>query len=495
MGKSSRSGETARQSVEGAADWAADSFSGPCDRALRITIGPLLLLVATPIFINVAALTALQFDSSSLQVLSHYRIFPDFSFTGARDLMHDAFPLPSPYLLKLAACFALFQLLLLVVLPGKVFHGAVAPSGFVPRFRRNGGLALLLTTIMFIWGSQIVQPPLFNAEVVYDDLLPIMTLLNVGSLVIAIALFVKGVLAPSTPDHGHGKIVRSSALGGIPFRLYWGEELYPSVLGLDLKHYLISRIGMMLWFVFTLSFAFAAMREQARSGAPHIAFLGFNLPPVTPSLAAGAGLLLLYVAKFYAFFEVPGYMSAADISVDRLGFMLAWGPMAFMPLVHNLQVLHLVRGTTVMPFSWPMAVAWLAVGISMIALNYDADTQRHRVRALGGKALVWGRLATYISADYTDAAGGKHVNLLLTCGWHGVVRHFHYIPDIVLLALYCTPAGWPWERPLAWMYFFYLTALLIDRCDRIDARCAAKYGEAWKKYRLCVKYKLIPYVF
>ncbi len=51
----------------------------------------------------------------------------------------------------------------------------------------------------------------------------IMTLLNITAIVFALLLFVKGVYAPSTADHGSSE--------HFPFRIYWGEELYPSVLG------------------------------------------------------------------------------------------------------------------------------------------------------------------------------------------------------------------------------------------------------------------------
>ena len=156
----------------------------------------------------------------------------------------------------------------------------------------------------------------------------------------------------------------------------------------------------------------------------------------------------------------------------RFGFMLCWGTIAFMPLVHNLQTLHLVRGSGLLPLSWAAAATWITFGIAMIALNYDADTQRHRVRALNGKCLVWGRPARVFRARYRDATGAIHCNLLLACGYHGIVRHFHYAPDIVLLLLYCAPAGF--TRVLPFTYFVYLTALLLDRCQRIDRRCRAK---------------------
>jgi 7-dehydrocholesterol reductase len=154
--------------------------------------------------------------------------------------------------------------------------------------------------------------------------------------------------------------------------------------------------------------------------------------------------------------------------------MLCWGTIAFMPLVHNLQTLHLVNnsGLSFLSQSWAAATAWIILGIIMIALNYDSDTQRHRVRALDGKCLVWGSPARVLRAPYQDATGAMHCNLLLACGYHGIVRHFHYAPDIFLLFLYCAPAGF--TRLLPFTYFLYLTALLLDRCQRIDRRCHAK---------------------
>ena len=45
--------------------------------------------------------------------------------------------------------------------------------------------------------------------------------------------------------------------------------------------------------------------------------------------------------------------------------------------------------------------------------------------------------------------------------------------------LWCLPAGA--GRALPYFYFFpFLTLLLLDRAFRDDARCAAKYGAAWR---------------
>ena len=249
-------------------------------------VGPLLLLFVTPVFVNVAALAGLRADSSFLQLWKMYPSLPE--------LLRAAFPLPGWDTVAVLVGFTVFQLVLFVALPGKLYDGARAPSGFVPRFKRNGGPAFLVTAGVFLYYSRVAK--FFPAEWIYDHLLQLMTLLNATALTVAVALYLKGLYAPSTPDHGSSE----NAL----FRIYWGEELYPSVLGVDLKHFIICRLGMMGWFLFTLSFAFASIR--ANGGEP--------CPAMVASVASNA----LYVAKFFVLFEVPGYVSAADIAVDRV---------------------------------------------------------------------------------------------------------------------------------------------------------------------------------
>lgn len=462
------------------------SFDNSTERFLRLSLGPFLLLFLTPIFVNVAALAAKYHDSSFMSLLTAYHldassIFTLFNSQGSSHsakvllervflLLQAAFPFPSLSSVKLVCGFIFFQLCLFLILPGRMYDGAIAPSGFVPKFRQNGPYAFIISLLAFIF---CVYKGFFQASIIYTELMPLLTLLNSTALVLSALLFVKGVVSPSTPDHG--------APPGTPFlfRLYWGEELYPNIFGIDLKHFIICRIGMMSWFFFTLSFSLSGS-----SSFP------------TPAMTASATLSLLYVAKFFLSFEVPGYMSAADIAVDRFGFMLSWGTISFMPLCHSLQVLHLVRGSGVLQMSWLACYSWIAFGLIMIWLNLDADTQRHHVRAAlkaNKKITIWGKAVEVIRAPYVDSSGKQYENFLLVCGYHGIIRHFHYLPDIVLLFLYCAPAGF--SHPLTFTYFFYLTGLLVDRCQRIDARCKAKYGSQWDEYVKRVPYKLIPGVF
>lgn len=468
--------------------WGGRNFSGSLEKFIRLSIGPFLLLLLTPLFINIAALAAKHHDSDFSALLKTYQLDASslFSLYNERNntsvvttifervsfILQAAFPVPSLASVKLVCGFVIFQLILFIILPGRTFDGAIAPSGYVPKFRQHGPYAFMISLVAFIY---CVHQGYFKADIIYTELLSLMTLLNATALLLSVLLFIKGVIAPSTPDHG--------SIAGTPFlfRLFWGEELYPSVFGIDLKHFIICRVGMMSWFFFTLSFACSG---KTNGWIP------------TPTMTASASLSLLYVTKFFISFEVPGYMSAADIAVDRFGFMLAWGTIAFMPLAHSLQVLHIVQGSGVLEMSWLACFTWISFGLIMIYLNLDADTQRHHVRAAlnaGKKISIWGEAVDVIRAPYVDSTGKKYENFLLVCGYHKLVRHFHYLPDIVLLFLYCAPSGF--SHPLTFTYFFYLTGLLVDRCQRIDARCSAKYGKAWDEYVRRVPYKLIPGVF
>merc|ERR1711871_860438 len=115
-----------------------------------------------------------------------------------------------------------------------------------------------------------------------------------------------------------------------------------------------------------------------------------------------------------------------------------------------------------------LALVYLLLGNAMTLLNYDADTQRHRIRSCDADCKVWGKQAEVLRASYTTSDGFEHSALLSVCGYQGLSRHFHYLPDIINLFLYCSPAGF--MRVLPHLYFIYLTILLVDRTYRIDQR-------------------------
>jgi 7-dehydrocholesterol reductase len=252
--------------------------------AIRTYVGPVLLIVICPLFVNLAALAMAKADGSIVDLLTS-------NTYSWKKLLIEAFPLPTFRVVKALTLFTLFQFLLLRFIPGPIYLGPISPEGEQPRHTRNGDKSFVCTfAVMYL----LVRMELLDPCIVYDELVPIMTCLNLSAIVLSVFLLIKGIYFPSTKDHG----------SNYPwiFRYYEGEELYPAIFGVDLKNFVICRIGMMGWGIFTLSCVAASYREHGNT---------FTYP-----LLASAILNFLYVVKFFFLYE-EGYMSAGDIAVDR----------------------------------------------------------------------------------------------------------------------------------------------------------------------------------
>ena len=432
-----------------------DVWAGKSGGLVRLWLGPLALLALCPCAVHYARVCMEDNGGALLWP-------PSAAFPGRSAWRPDG--ASCAFLVALLA----LQTALLRVLPGERFCGPVSPCNVTPEYRDNGFLSIFCT--LGVLGAACALYPrgaAHGAGFIHEHLGPLVSTLSGSALVASVALYAKGRLSPSGPDHGSS--------GSLVLDIYWGTELYPRVRGVDLKQLLICRFGMVLWLLFVLSFC-----------AKTLTLAGGRLPL---SQAVSSALLVGYLLKF--FWWERYYLCAADIAVDRFGYMLCWGTAAFMPLVHSLQNLFLV--THHVEMSWPAALALLALGNAMTWLNYDADTQRHRVRAADGKCDVWGRPARVIRAEYTTIDGKRHRALLSVCGYQAIARHFHYVPDIVNLVCYAAPTGFTHLLPFS--YAIYLTALLVDRTYRIDERCATKYGKFWDQYCAEVPWRLVPGLF
>ena len=178
-------------------------------------------------------------------------------------------------------------------------------------------------------------------------------------------LYVKGRFAPSSSDHGTS--------GNPVFDYYWGTELYPRILGWDVKMFTNCRFGMMAWPLILVSFA----AKQAETVG------------LSDSMAVAVGLQLVYIAKFY--WWETGYLRSLDIMHDRAGFYICWGCLVWVPSIYTSSTLYLVGHPN--HLGWPLAALIFVLGTASIFMNYAADAQRQRVRATDGETTVWGKRA------------------------------------------------------------------------------------------------------
>lgn len=433
------------------------TWAAPSDRRavhfLRTTLGPLLLILATPpagiLFWIVC--TFAPFNGSLLPLLRG----EGWQAVAAH------WPAPSLRAAAIVLGFMAFQALLLIALPGKEYLGPLTPSGARPRYKLNGIAAWVITHVLALAGFS-------RLGIVWDLFGEILATLVTLALVFCAYLYLQGRFWPSSPDR--------SLSGNFIWDFYWGVELHPLVLKVNLKQLVNCRFSMMGWSVLACCFA----AKQASLSADGV---------VSNAMLVSTALMVIYLLRFFVW--ESGYFTSLDVMHDRFGFYICGGVLTWVPAVYPLPAQYLVLRPVVL--HWPLAVLIFLFGGAAIFINYLADAQRQRVRATNGATIVWGRPPALIHARYITADGLEHANLLLASGWWGLARHFHYVPEILLALAWSLPAGFTHFLP--YFYVVYLTILLLDRANRDDKRCRRKYGAAWEEYCRRVPWKVIPRLY
>lgn len=424
---------------------------------LRNTLFPLFLMTACP-------LSVLIFWS--INTVWHGSLIDFIHSTQQQGIWHTIHSIWAPVFFgtktawKIILTFMILQLLLMRIIPGKRVTGPLTPKGNTPVYKDNGFRCFLITVLLFFIGSHFAW---FSPTAIYDNFPGILGALNLFSLCFCLALYLKGRFAPSSTDN--------STSGNFIFDYYWGTELYPRVLGWDIKQFTNCRFGMMSWPIIILSFA--AKQSQ--------------LTGLADSMVVSVTIMLVYIAKF--FWWESGYLRSMDIMHDRAGFYICWGCLVWVPGVYTMPVAYLVQHP--LHLEPILATAILLLGIFSVMGNYFADAQRQRVRATQGQCRIWGKEPKLIHARYMTETGEEKESLLLVSGFWGISRHFHYLLEISLAFFWTLPALFTHFLP--WFYVIFLSMLLIHRAHRDEQRCSQKYGKYWQRYCEAVPNKLIPW--
>jgi 7-dehydrocholesterol reductase len=409
-----------------------------------------MLMWYTNVFLNGSVSNLLDLFSAQGVFTTIYNIWSPYFFG-------------SPIAWKMLSLFALFQLLLMRLIPGRIFEGPLTPRGNVPVYKANGIASYFITLVTFyLLGFHF---KVFSPTLLYDHFGAILGALNIFSLLFCAFLYFKGRFAPSSTDAG--------TTGHPIFDYFWGMELYPRILGWDVKMFTNCRFGMMGWSLILLSFA--AKQKQ--------------LYGLSDAMIIAVALQLVYITKF--FWWETGYLRSMDIMYDRAGFCICWGCLVWVPCIYTSPTLYLVNHPN--QLGLPLSALIFALGIASIFINYMADRQRQYVRSRNGDCTVWMKKPELILANYRTDWGEERQSVLLVSGWWGISRHFHYIPEILGAFFWSVPALF--HNVLPYFYLFFLIALLLDRAYRQEKRCAMKYGKDWDKYCDKVPFRLIPFVY
>jgi hypothetical protein len=253
---------------------------------LRSAVGPLLLMVVTLPFPPLMAWASVEesgLGGSGAALLSAAARDPAAVLRAAYAATRwDTGAVSYASALRVLAAHSAWQLALMRLVPGPAFAGPVTASGHVPRYRDNGVASFLLTVAAFFglstWtAAGRALPPFlqFSPTVLYDHYLPLLCVLPLAAFALCLALLVKGLTCPSRGDHGSS--------GNPIIDLFWGTELYPRLLGWDIKQFTNCRHGLMLWPLLPLSFAAHAFESKA----------------LTAALFVNVALQVVYCFKFF----------------------------------------------------------------------------------------------------------------------------------------------------------------------------------------------------
>lgn len=170
--------------------------------------------------------------------------------------------------------------------------------------------------------------------------------MNLFALLFCAFLYVKGLTFPSSADCG--------STGNLVFDYFWGTELYPRILGWDVKQFTNCRYGMVFWAISCISYTFAQFER-----------FGY----VSDSIIVNVGLQLIYVFKFFLW--ETGYFASMDIQHDRAGYMICWGCLVFLPTIYTSHTFYLA--THPVHLGLPLASTIFVLGVLSIFINWDSD--------------------------------------------------------------------------------------------------------------------------
>ncbi|KAK8989369.1 hypothetical protein V6N11_063799 [Hibiscus sabdariffa] len=198
----------------------------------------------------------------------------------------------------------------------------------------------------------------------------------------------------------------------------WGMELYPRIgKSFDIEVFTNCRFGMMSWAVLAITYCMKQYEANAKS------------------------------------FGFAGYLNTMDIAHERAGFYICWGCLVWVPSIYTSPGMYLVNHPV--NLGSQLALYILVAGILCIYINYDCDRQRQEFRRTSGKCKIWGKAPSKIEATYTTTSGETKTSLLLTSGWWGLARHFHYVPEILAAFFWTVPALFNHFLPYFYVVFSY----------------------------------------
>jgi delta14-sterol reductase len=335
-----------------------------------------------------------------------------------------------------------------LVVPGTKAKGAPLRGGGQETYDLNGFRIYLLTVVAA--GATFVFAPSALA-LVHAAFWPLFAVANAFAFAFSIYLAVRG--------RARGEEKRPGAVGFV-LDCFYGVELNPKILGLDLKlfSYRPSLIGLGL-----LNVSFAAAQHQ-------------ELGHLTTRMWVYQAFYFAYLTNYFQF--EYGMIFTWDIIAERFGWMLVWGDYVLVPFFYSIPAWYLVHDTEPMP-AWQIA-ALTALFVLGFVLFRGSNEQKHQFKAEPTRP-IWGRPP--------ETVGGK----LLVSGFWGIGRKLNYTGELCVYIAWSLTTGF--QSVVPYLLPFWLMVLFPHRAWRDDQRCREKYGALWDEYCARARFRMIPFLY
>jgi 7-dehydrocholesterol reductase len=276
------------------------------------------------------------------------------------------------------------------------------------------------------------------------------------------------------------------------YRYYRGVKFHPSLFDVQVKQWVNSRIGMMIWQLLILVFYMYSVQYKGDENN---------------TLLVNVLLQTLYIGKF--FYWENCYFSTLDITLDRAGFYICWGCLFFVPCLYTSHTFIIATH----PSNGNPILIWLlfTVGLVALILNYYTDRQKYKfqkfreVGQMNDNSFIVKKIDhnnntyTIMANDsWTWLEGTKKdgtISKLLLSGFWSWGRHLNYTFELITALIWSGIAFLTSLKLLylsCFAYTLFLFILLIHRTGRDDRKCTDKYGDLWLVYKSIVPNNFVP---
>ncbi|XP_016309277.1 delta(14)-sterol reductase isoform X2 [Sinocyclocheilus anshuiensis] len=349
--------------------------------------------------------------------------------------------------------FTVLQVALYYLPVGQVTEGKMGCDGKRLKYKLNGLHAFLLTVVLMLvlWFAGVLQAGAGTVRI-----FSLVSAAMAVSLIFSLALFLCPIRTPSSAH-----VTYNTAKPLLKFVL--GHNMDPRLGLIDVKHFVMVRVGFIGWAVMDLNYLLTAV-EMKNSSLALLLVIVFQL---------------IYILDFLI--DEGSVLTTKEFTNEPIGFIMILGEFIWIPFFSSLPAYFLLQRPNHIHFLSAVPICLLfAAGFLMYYLSNEQKDGFRR----NPSDPAYARLNTIRSP-----AGSS----LLVSGWFGWVRHPNYSGDILMMFAWCLPCGFTSVLPyLPALQCFHL---LRQRANEIEESCLKKHRDAWREYCRRVPYKLLPYVY